>query len=150
MKTAKEYHKAIQDNQRSVGHYQRNVPDWVWVLIAFGLLFFIDTVVSAQTKLRAPIEGLIKYEVMGQHQFQVDSVGQIEIYADSVKAFDITWQLMGQERMKTDGARILSAIYDLQYKDQRAILLVINKRANFMVPGLMDIEMIQIPHSWKQ
>ncbi len=109
------------------------------------IIILLLAAAGASAQLRAPIQGLIKYEVLGAHTFNVDSVGQIEIYPDSVKAFNMTWQLMGQEKMKTDGARIIRGIYDLQYKDQRAILIVIHKRASFMIPGYQDIDLIQLP-----
>ena len=107
--------------------------------------------ITSFAQLREPVKETIFYERVSANILNIPVTGRIEIFTDTLHAFDITWTIKRRRVFKTDGGdKLLEAIMDISHKGQNATLMVINKRALFMVPGLQDIEMIQLPHDgWR-
>lgn len=95
---------------------------------------------SSFAQIRAPVQQTIFY------QSETNIPTKIEIYQDSVRAFDLTWKIKQWHTFKADGDKLLKATVELTYKTQSATLLVNNRKALFIVPGIRDIELIQLSH----
>lgn len=104
------------------------------------MVIILLTSISSFAQLRAPVQQTIFY------QSETNLPTKIEIYQDSVRAFDLTWKIKKWHAFKADGDKLLKATVELTYKTQSATLLVNNRKALFIVPGIRDIELIQLSH----
>ena len=109
------------------------------------LLLFIS--ITSFCQLREPEQQIIFFERVSNNNLNIPKEGKILVFTDSLQAFDLTWNIDTILLHETDGGdKLLKAVYHISHKGQKATLLVINRRLSFMMNGLQDVEMIQLPH----
>jgi hypothetical protein len=74
-------------------------------------------------------------------------VGEILFFeADSVKAFDITWTLVGKDKVITKDAVIFSGIFQLEHQGVKASLTIVSKEVTFIMDGGTMVNFLQRNH----
>jgi hypothetical protein len=113
-------------------------------MIKIYALILFPAVSLAQ--IREPVQQTIFYEITHRIPFETPNKGKMELWTDSVSAFDMTWKIQEIRNFEAVHDKLIRAILYLKYKEQRAILIVINEKVLFIIPQGFDVPMIQYPH----
>lgn len=111
------------------------------------ILLFPLLSLSQGRYLREAVQGTIFYEITTNNiPITTKIKGKIEIFTDSLIAFDITWKIKQYGKTTLVHDKVLEASYVLEYNGQLAYLIVKNEDVLFVLHRLFDIPMIQYPH----